>query len=73
MRGGFRPGAGRPRKGQRLREIRAAAGKAGVTPLAYMLAIMRDENADPLLRDRMAIAAAPYCHKPMRFFRARTR
>lgn len=61
--GGARPGAGRPRKGQSLRDIHAAARKAGQTPLEYMLAIMRDETADPHLRDQMAVAAAPYCHR----------
>jgi hypothetical protein len=43
--------------------IRAAAHAAGVEPLDYMLAIMRDESADMDLRVRMAIAAAPFVHK----------
>jgi hypothetical protein len=34
----------------------------GETPLDYMLRLIRDENVDPTRRDRMAIAAAPYCH-----------
>jgi hypothetical protein len=34
----------------------------GETPLQYMLRIIRDEAVDPIRRDRMAIAAAPYCH-----------
>jgi phage terminase small subunit len=33
------------------------------TPLAHMLAVMRDENADPKRRDAMAIAAAQYVHR----------
>jgi hypothetical protein len=31
-------------------------------PLDYMLALMRDPHVDPARRDRMAAAAAPYCH-----------
>lgn len=34
----------------------------GMTPLEYMLMVMRDEGADPMRRDRMAVAAAPYAH-----------
>lgn len=69
-RGGYRPGAGRPRK---------EAGKApvvkdekdaekprkslgGLTPLEYMLDVMNDRLADDARRDKMAIAAAPYVH-----------
>lgn len=33
-----------------------------MTPLDYMLTVMRDESADPMRRDRMAQAAAPYVH-----------
>ena len=35
---------------------------AGATPLDYMLAVMLDNGADPLRRDRMAMAAAPFVH-----------
>ena len=31
-------------------------------PLDYMLSIIRDETATQERRDKMAIAAAPYCH-----------
>lgn len=31
-------------------------------PLAYMLAVMSAPTADPSRRDRMAQAAAPFCH-----------
>jgi hypothetical protein len=34
----------------------------GLTPLEYMLAVLRDENADTERRDEMAKAAAPYIH-----------
>lgn len=33
-----------------------------VTPLEYMLFVMNDTTADMARRDRMAIAAAPFCH-----------
>ena len=80
-RGGFRPGAGRPKKGE-VRPPRVKPGSAGagttapavvddvavqaavlcLTPLDYMLQVMRDEDEDPARRDRMAMAAAPFVH-----------
>jgi hypothetical protein len=33
-----------------------------MTPLDYMLNVMRDAGADSARRDRMAIAAAPFVH-----------
>jgi hypothetical protein len=63
-RGGFRPGAGRP-KGARAKATELAvkrAGTEGILPLEFMLAIMRDEEADVALRVDMAKAAAPYVH-----------
>ena len=47
---------------KRTREIADAAIKEGLTPLEYMLAVLRDETADPERRDEMAKAAAPYIH-----------
>jgi hypothetical protein len=61
-RGGFRPGAGRPKLEPALLEARRAARKEGVTPLRYMLRIMNDPEVESARRDRMAIAAAPFCH-----------
>jgi hypothetical protein len=60
-RGGYRPGAGRP-KGPAEKPIDKAARKAGLSPLDYMLAVMNDEAAEDVRRDRMAIAAAPFVH-----------
>lgn len=63
-RGGRRPGAGRP-KGARAKATELAvqrAGTDGILPLEFMLAIMRDEEADVTLRIDMAKAAAPYVH-----------
>ena len=62
--GGARPGAGRPKKGDQLspKMILTEAMLAGMSPLEYMLSVMRDPSADEARRDRMAQAAAPYCH-----------
>lgn len=67
MRGGSRSGAGR-KKGQvsKATEIRQAmiakAVAKGVTPLDFMLAVMRDETADFKDRFEAAKGAAPYVH-----------
>jgi hypothetical protein len=47
---------------KRTREIADRAAEQGITPLEYMLAVLRDENAVPERRDDMAKAAAPYIH-----------
>src|SRR5262245_17211599 len=66
--GGYRPGAGRPPKKPRVKkpplpnDIVRDAKAANLQPLEYMLAVMNDLTADETSRDRMAIAAAPYCH-----------
>jgi hypothetical protein len=44
----------------RIREFNAAVSASGLTPLEYMLAVLRDESVEPDRRDRMAAAAAPY-------------
>jgi phage terminase small subunit len=41
----------------------AGAVSSPITPLAYMLGVMNDKEADDARRDRMAIAAAPFVHK----------
>ena len=62
--GGARPGAGRP-KGRpnkattaREQEIKAS----GLTPLEYMLKVLRDEDMPDGRRDWAAEKAAPYVH-----------
>jgi len=47
---------------KRTREIADAAIAQGLTPLEYMLAVLRDETVEPERRDEMAKAAAPYLH-----------
>ena len=62
--GGARPGAGRkpgvPNK--RTAEKTAEIEASGLTPLDYMLRILRDELADTDARMDAAKAAAPYVH-----------
>lgn len=64
MRGGKRQGAGRkrgsPNKASAARE--KAVSASGITPLDYMLRVMRNRKTDPYRRDEMAKAAAPYVH-----------
>src|SRR5450631_68417 len=68
--GGSRPGE---RRGGRKRGtinkktaaqhlLRATLQANGITPLEYMLRVMRNSHAEPERRDEMARAAAPYLH-----------
>lgn len=62
--GGKREGAGR-KPGKRNKETverQAAVAASGLTPLDYMLSILRDGDAKPSERFAAANAAAPYCH-----------
>jgi hypothetical protein len=63
-RGGVRPGSGRPKGAatKRTREIADKAAAEGITPLEYLLNLMRDASADPDARFRAALGAAPYVH-----------
>lgn len=56
--GGSRKGKRNKATAQREAEIAAS----GLTPLEYMLRVLRDETQDPKRRDEMAKAAAPYVH-----------
>lgn len=63
-RGGKRQGAGR-KKGSlnvRTQEIVAGAAAEGVSPLEYMLNVLRDVNQTHEERFKAAIQAAPYMH-----------
>lgn len=64
IKGGKRPGAGRkagvPNK--RTAEIQQAVEESGLTPLAYMLSVMRDTNEEAHRRLTAAQAAAPFVH-----------
>jgi len=64
MHGGKRTGAGR-KKGSlstRTQEIAAKASADGITPLEYMLSILRDETQDAKERFAAAKECAPYLH-----------
>jgi len=63
-RGGARKGAGRKvgSATKRTREIADRAVEEGVTPLEYMLKVMRDERNDPRERLSAAVSAAPFVH-----------
>lgn len=64
IKGGKRPGAGRkpgiPNK--RTQETQKAIEESGLTPLEYMLSVMRNEVEEPRVRLNAAISAAPYVH-----------
>lgn len=74
FKGGARPGAGRKKGGKNSKtaEIAQKAAKQGITPLEYMLSVLRDpipDDADPAVKVAMvgmrfeaAKAAAPYIH-----------
>lgn len=64
QKGGKRPGAGR-KKGEpnkRTAEAMEMAAATGITPLEYMLQVMRDDNEESPRRLAAAQAAAPYVH-----------
>ncbi len=64
IKGGKRPGAGR-KKGvpnKRTQEVQAAVEASGLSPLDYMLGVMRNTAAEPRERLNAAVAAAPYVH-----------
>jgi len=64
MRGGRREGAGRKpgSKTKKTQLLAEAAREAGISPLEYMLTVLRDPKAETERRDEMAKAAAPYIH-----------
>jgi phage terminase small subunit len=59
-----RPRSNRPRKpAPRLpNDVATAAELRGMTPLEYMLAVMRNPKTSQRRRDRMAVTAARYLH-----------
>ena len=58
--GGRRPGAGRKRgvPNRATQKQREAIAASGLTPLDYLLSVMRDEKADDAIRPDAAKAAA---------------
>ena len=69
--GGARNGAGRKPGGRNLITREAIAkGENGLSPLDYLLQVMRDEKEDKLRRFDAARAAAPYCHARLQHIRS---
>ena len=64
QRGGRRPGAGRPKGAvsKKSKELIAAVEATGVTPLDFLLSVMRDSKKDLEYRIDAAKSAAPYVH-----------
>lgn len=62
--GGSRPGAGRPKgAANKLNDkARAQALEGGISPLDYLLGVLRDGKLDRETRMDAAKAAAPYVH-----------
>ena len=62
--GGARKGAGRKAGSvtKKTREIANKAIESGVTPLEYLLSVMRDVKNEPKERLSAALGAAPYVH-----------
>lgn len=63
-RGGKRPGAGRPKgaPNKATAELQQAVAESGVTPLDYLLSVMRDKDVPRQERVDAAHKAAPYVH-----------
>lgn len=64
IRGGKRLGAGR-KKGvpnKRTAELQKKVEESGLTPLEFLLSVMRNDVGEPKDRMAAAIAAAPYVH-----------
>jgi len=62
--GGKRPGAGRPKgsKNAKTAELARRLTEDGITPLEYMLDVLRNPDSEQGRRDDMSKAAAPYMH-----------
>jgi hypothetical protein len=62
--GGKRPGAGRPKGARNKRTVETAKAieASGMSPLDYMISLMRDETREVALRLDAAKSAAPYVH-----------
>ena len=64
MRGGTRIGSGRPpgARNKKTVQTQAAIEKSGLTPLEYMIGVMRNKKNDERVRLEAAHHAAPYVH-----------
>jgi hypothetical protein len=64
-RGGKREGAGRPKGVRNKRHVVIVADPSALMPVDWMLAVLRDPEAEQNRRDTMAIQSAPYCHSKL--------
>ena len=60
--GGKRAGAGRPHGSLNKRHKVIVDDPAALMPIEWMLAVLRDPEAEQSRRDQMAVQAAPYLH-----------
>ena len=62
--GGARPGSGRKRgsPNKKTAALQQAVTESGLTPLDYMLSVLRNEAGEPRERLNAANMAAPYIH-----------
>src|SRR6476469_7041422 len=60
--GGKRAGAGRPHGSLNKRHKVVVANPTALMPVEWMLAVLRDPEAEQSRRDQMAIQSAPYLH-----------
>ena len=60
--GGKRAGAGRPRGSLNKRHKVVVDDPSALMPMEWMLAVLRDPEAEQSRRDQMAVQAAPYLH-----------
>lgn len=65
-RGGKREGAGRKPGSGNKNKIDAESAKAGISPLDYMLHVLRDDKQTDDMRLTAAKAAAPYLHRSLK-------
>ena len=63
-RGGYRPGAGRPpgAKNKKPENTKVVNIKKNLSPLEYLLGVMRNKNSLIERRIQAAVAALPFCH-----------
>jgi len=72
--GGSRPGAGRKpgKRSRKTTELIKAIEESGLTPLDYMLSVLRDEEKPESVRLQAARDSAPYIHSKLQSLEVET-
>ena len=72
--GGSRPGAGRKpgKRNRKTTEVIKAIEESGLTPLDYMLSVLRDEEKPESVRLQAARDSAPYIHSKLQSLEVET-